>query len=365
MKITRLYVDRDVLDFPAVSAICARLDMPFQIVSDPKEVYDPITRSENPVDAGKTSLWLTRNKGKFVRPCPGTDYYTCCNYTILHIGTFCTMDCSYCILQSYFHPPVLQYFVNFEEMDKALDEVFASHQVKRIGTGEFTDSLIWETIYPYASTLISKFAKQSSAILELKTKTVNIDHLLGLTHHRKTILSWSLNTERVIKENERKTSSLNARLAAAARCVAAGYPVAFHFDPMVIYPGCEDDYRDVISRMFAAVSPEHIVWISMGTFRFMPALKPVIEKRFDASAIAYGEFIKGMDGKMRYFKPLRIRFYRAIIAHIRSIAPDVTVYFCMEDGEVWQQSFGFVPEEKGGLPAMLDNSAVRHCGLSD
>jgi len=365
LKITCLYVDRDVLDFPAVSAICARLDMPFQIVSDPKEVYDPVTRSESPVDAGKTSLWLTRNKGKFVRPCPGTDYYTCCNYTILHIGTFCTMDCSYCILQSYFHPPVLQYFVNFEEMDKALDEVFASHQVKRIGTGEFTDSLIWETIYPYAATLISKFAKQSSAILELKTKTVNIDHLLGLTHHRKTILSWSLNTEKVIKENERKTSSLNARLAAAARCVAAGYPVAFHFDPMVIYPGCENDYRDVISRMFAAVSPEHIVWISMGTFRFMPALKPVIEKRFDASAIVYGEFIKGMDGKMRYFKPLRIRFYRAIIAHIRSIAPDVTVYFCMEDGEVWQQSFGFVPEEKGGLPAMLDNSAVRHCGLTD
>lgn len=364
MKITRLYVDQDVLDFPAARAICARLDMPFQVVSDPKEVYDPVTRSESPVDAGKTSLWLTRNKGKFVRPCPGTDYYTCCNYTILHIGTFCTMDCSYCILQSYFHPPVLQYFVNFEEMDKALDEVFASHQVMRIGTGEFTDSLIWETIYPYAATLIEKFAGQSSAVLELKTKTVNIDHLLGLAHHRKTILSWSLNTESVIEENERKTSSLNARFAAAARCVAAGYPVAFHFDPMVIYPGCEDDYRDVISRLFAAVSPKHIVWISLGTFRFMPALKPVIEKRFDASAIVYGEFIKGMDGKMRYFKPLRIRFYRAIIAHIRSIAPDVTVYFCMEDGEVWQQSFGFMPEEKGGLPAMLDNSAVRHCGLS-
>ena len=365
MKITHLYVDQDVLDFPATIAICARLAVPVRIVSDPKQVYDPVTRSGSPVDTGKTSLWLTRNRGKFVRPCPGTEYYTCCDYTILHIGTFCTMDCSYCILQSYFHPPVLQYFVNHGDMDQSLDDVFARRQVMRIGTGEFTDSLIWETIYPYAASLIAKFSGQNSAVLELKTKTVNIDHLLGVSHHRKTILSWSLNTETVIKTNERQTAGLNARLKAAAKCVAAGYPVAFHFDPMVIYPGCEDDYREVISRLFATISPDRIVWISLGTFRFMPSLKPVIEKRFHQSTIVYGEFIRGMDGKMRYFKPLRIRFYRAIIAHIRSIAPDVTVYFCMEDDEVWYRSFGFTPREHGGLPRMLDSSAIKHCGLTN
>ncbi|MDA8403032.1 MAG: DNA photolyase [Desulfobacteraceae bacterium] len=364
MKITHLYIDQEALEFPATSAICASLAISPQVISDSKQVYDPIIQSESPVDAGKTSLWLTRNRGKFVRPCPGTEYYTCCDYTILHIGTFCTMDCSYCILQSYFHPPVLQYFVNHADMDQALDDVFARCQVMRIGTGEFTDSLIWESIYPHAATLIKKFAGQCGAVLELKTKTVDINHLLGVGHNRKTILSWSLNTETMIKANERRTSTLNARLNAAAKCVAAGYPVAFHFDPMVIYPGCEDDYRDVISRLFAAVSPDQIVWISLGTFRFMPALKPVIEKRFDQSTIVYGEFIRGMDGKMRYFKPLRIRFYRAIIAHIRRIAPNVTAYFCMEDDEVWHRSFGFTPAEKGGLPRMLDESAIRHCGLT-
>lgn len=364
MKITRLYIDPDALEYPATRDICARLDVPFEVIQDPRQVYDAIIHSESPVDTAKTVLWLTRNKGKFIRPCPGTEHYTCCDYTILHIGTFCTMDCSYCILQSYFHPPVLQYFVNQEEMDQALDAVFASRQLLRIGTGEFTDSLIWETIHPYAARLISKFANQDSAVLELKTKTVNIDHLLDVGHNRKTILSWSLNTEAVIKANERHTAGPNARLKAAAKCGAAGYPLAFHFDPMVIYPGCEEDYREVFSRLFAAISPEQIVWISLGTFRFMPALKPVIEKRFPSSTIVYGEFIKGMDGKMRYFKPLRIAFYRKIIDHIRSIAPKVCVYFCMEDEEVWRQSFGFTPAEKGGLPRMLDASAVEHCGLT-
>jgi spore photoproduct lyase len=106
-----------------------------------------------------------------------------------------------------------------------------------------------------------------------------------------------------------------------------------------------------------------VVWISLGTFRFMPDLKPIIQDRFPESKIVYGEFINGLDGKMRYFKPLRIALYRRIIRCIQEIAPAVTVYFCMEDDEVWQKTFGFIPSEKGGLENMLDQSAIAHCGL--
>ena len=81
----------------------------------------------------------------------------------------------------------------------ALDGFFKQMKVMRIGTGEFTDSLIWEEIYPFSGNLISKFADQSHAVLELKTKTTNIENLLALPHNRKTILAWSLNTERIIK----------------------------------------------------------------------------------------------------------------------------------------------------------------------
>jgi spore photoproduct lyase len=66
---------------------------------------------------------------------------------------------------------------------------------------------------------------------------------------------------------------------------------------------------------------------------------------------------------MRYFKPLRIEIYKKMVEWIKEIAPDVLVYFCMEDDEVWGKSTGFIPEKYGGLPAMLDRSAVIHCGL--
>ena len=363
MKITDLYIDQEVLELRETKEICDRLKVSYRIVETPDEIFHSIATADAAVDQGKRTLFLTKNRGKFIRQCPGTDYYTCCNYKILHVGTFCTMDCSYCILQSYFHPPMLQFFVNHQDMNESLDRLFSQKELTRIGTGEFTDSLIWEEIYPLAAKLVTKFSRQSRAVLELKTKTVNIEQLLSLRHNRKTILSWSLNTEYVVKNEERRTAGIRTRLSAAAKCQEKGYPLAFHFDPLIIYPGCESDYQEVIKLLFSMISPENIVWISLGTFRFMPSLKPIVEQRFDRSKIVYGEFIKGMDGKMRYFKPLRIRFYQQIVSCIRAFAPDVTIYYCMEDDEVWMKTLGCRPSQYGGLPMMLDRSASRHCDV--
>jgi spore photoproduct lyase len=363
MSLKKIFIDQAVAADAQVLRICRRLNLPAETVAGAHEVYTAVAAAPDPVKRGKEVLFLTQNKGAFVKLCPGTRHYTCCDYAILHIGTFCSMDCAYCIMQSYFHPPVLQYFVNHDDLLSELDRLFARRRVCRIGTGEFTDSLIWENWTDISKILVSRFAVQDTVVLELKSKTTAIDNLKAYKHHRKTIISWSLNTPRVISRQERSTASLTARLQAAACCENWGYPLAFHFDPMVIYAGCEADYRAVVEQLFTCVSPDNVVWISLGTFRFPPALKTVIEERFPESDIIYGEFIPGLDGKMRYFKPLRIALYRKMAGWIREFAPNTTLYFCMEDDEVWRKSLGFIPADKGGLPRMLDESAVRHCGL--
>ncbi len=363
MKIQQLYINRDVADSSIVKEICSKIPVPARIVEHANLIYEILYQSQDPIALGKQCLYLTKNKGAFIRDCPGTTRYICCNYKILHMGTYCTMDCAYCILQSYFHPPLLQYFVNHEDLLSGLHELFSGKKIFRIGTGEFTDSLIWEEIFPVAQTFISEFSGQSYGVLELKTKTAHVEHLLGLSHQRKTILAWSLNSEKIIGKSEKGTARLRARFHAARKCEAHGYPLAFHFDPLVIYPGCEADYEHVVSELFHYVSPENIVWISLGSFRFMPELKWIIERRFPDSKIIYGEFITGLDGKMRYFKPLRIQLYKKIISSIRKFAPDVLIYFCMEDDDVWKKTLGFSPLDVGGLPRLLDESAAVHCSL--
>jgi spore photoproduct lyase len=364
VTIKTIFVDTTIQSHPETKRICRQFGCPTQPLEDPNALFRLINRASDPITAGKQLLYLTRNKGVFFKKCPGTREYICCDYQILHVASFCTMDCSYCILQTYFHPPVLQFFVNREDLDRELDDLFLrATNITRVGTGEFSDSLIWEPWTDLTDHLVRRFASQNKAVLELKTKTVNIQRLERLDHRRKTILAWSLNTPYVMKREERRTTSLDARLKAASRCEQWGYPLAFHFDPMVIYPGCEADYQQVVKMLFEKISPDNIVWISLGTFRYMPPLKSVIAQRFPSSTIAYGEFITGLDNKMRYFKPLRIALYRRMVDCIRKAAPDVTVYFCMEDDQVWQQTMGWAPRSDGGLGGVLDESAAKICGL--
>jgi spore photoproduct lyase len=358
-----LYIERAVKDLPVVKSICSQVNAQILTADDPHEMYRRISASPDPIQAGKDILYLCRNKGAFIRQCPGTRHYTCCGYKILHVGTFCHMDCAYCILQAYFHPPVLQYFVNHDEMLKELAALFQTNSICRIGTGEFTDSMIWELWTDLSEKLIPFFAGQQQAILELKTKTTAIERLRHLPHNRKTICSWSLNSPKVISSEERGTASLEARLKAASKCQSWGYPLAFHFDPMIIYEGCESDYMMVIEKLFSHILADNIAWISLGTFRFMPALKSIIQKRFPKSKIIYGEFVPGLDNKMRYFKPLRINLYKKVAAVIKSLAPEVLVYFCMEDEEVWHKALGYSPADRGGLPRILDERAAYLCQL--
>ena len=363
MTIDTLYIDTALKNDPVVDDLRQRIPVPVIWIQHAHQVYQHIHAGDDPIQRGKQALYLTQNRGAYIKNCPGTQSYHCCGYKILNIGAFCTMDCAYCILQTYFHPPVLQFYVNHDDLFSELQRELAAEKVRRIGTGEFTDSLIWEAWSGLNRDLIQFFAQQSCAVLELKTKTVAIQNLQGLSHKRKTIVAWSLNTPRVISNEERGTASLGARLRAATECARWGYPLAFHFDPLVIYSGCEEDYRQVIQRLFEAIAPHHIVWISLGTFRFMPQLKPVIEQRFRSSDIIYGEFIRGLDGKMRYFKPMRIALYRQVVEWIRNYAPEATIYFCMEDDEVWRKALGFVPSDRGGVARMLDQSARDNCGL--
>lgn len=364
MKLSRVFMDAELKPDKEVEYLLERIGISPEIVSDSRTVYEWINGSKDPVARAKKVLYITRNKGAVIRDCPGTSHYTCCDYTILHTGTFCTMDCAYCILQAYFHPPVLQYFAGFDTLSRELSRAFSRNRIFRMGTGEYTDSLIWEKISLGPKFLVEKFAGQSNSLLELKTKTVNVSSLLDLDHNRKTVLAWSVNTPKIIRTQERRTTSLKARLETAKLCQSKGYRIAFHFDPLVIYEGCEHDYKKVVDDIFSHVRPDSLVWISLGSFRFMPRLKSLIETRFPESAICYGEFILGLDNKMRYFKPLRIRLYREVIARIREYAPRTRVYFCMEDQEVWERCMGYFPEKKGELGHLLDQSAVEHCGLN-
>ena len=87
----------------------------------------------------------------------------------------------------------------------------------------------------------------------------------------------------------------------------------------------------------------------------MPQLKAISRQRFSASRIFTGEFVPGLDGKMRYFQPLRdVNVRPDGRIWLREYAPDIFIYLCMESPLVWRQALGFAPSSNADLKRMLD-----------
>lgn len=345
--IHRLIIEEGLKEYKISENVLKALPHPCPEYMEPQQI--------KLLEADSQTLILTRNKGKFLKPCPGTKEYLCCQYRFLNIGLNCPIDCTYCILQVYLNTDALVIYVNIEDMFTELaSELNENPSLIRIGTGELTDSLALDHLTGLNPLLIDFFSRQKQGYLELKTKSNHIEHILALDHHGQTIISWSLNPQLIIDAEERLATSLQARIMAAQKCQERGYKIGFHFDPIILYKGWKEDYESVIDMLFSNISPKSIAWISMGCFRFIPALKGIIQKKYPKSRIIYEEFIPGMDKKMRYPQIMRVKIYSTLARRIRKKAPNAFIYLCMESPEVWKEAIGIAPDNNTILKSWLD-----------
>ena len=337
----------------------------------PEFIADPSTAAASceyaavaPGEPDKRTLIITRNRGSFLRKCPGSKSTMCCGYHVLDWAANCPMDCEYCVLQTLLNNPVLILHANIDdllaEVDRAVDS--QPDRMFRIGTGEWTDSMALDHLTGFSKLLVPHLAAKPNAVLEIKTKTANVANLPGLDHRGRVVVSWSVNPPEIVGRFEHGTATLDERLTAARICAEAGYRIGFHFDPIIRHDGWRQGYADVVERVFEAIPPERVAWVSLGTLRFPKKLGPVVERRFPGSVLLLDEFVAGVDGKMHYFRPLRAELLRAVASAVRGRAPQVPLYLCMETQEVWREVFrgqtAAPAASVDDLVAMLDRAAA-------
>ena len=356
LKPKKIYIDSQVKDAPFTETILNNLPgVPREHIDDIRLAIEKILLTSDPIGEGKKHLLITKYKGRMLKPCPGTPRVICCHYQILNPVVGCPLDCTYCALQMYFNNPLITIYANMSDLMREMDERLQKKTgwLLRIGTGELTDSLELDHITGMSRLLIPYFADKNDALFELKTKSNRINDLLDLNHGGKTVIAWSVNPQNIIDTEEMGCASLEERIQAALKCQEAGYKLAFHFDPLIYYHDWEEEYRNVVDMIFTHIDPKNIVWISLGTFRYPPSLKPIIRDRFPQSKIIYEEFVPGQDGKMRYLKPIRVEMYSKVLSQIRSHDQNVFVYLCMESTDVWQKVFSWTLKSSAGLAKMF------------
>jgi len=301
---------------------------------------------------GKKTLMLghTSSFVGFYDGCPDSFAdYTCKNkntfsnvhcfpyYKLVPLSNGCPYYCTYCYLAYVYRKfsPFIKINVNYETMFKQIRKPLkASQGSVCFNMGEMLDSLALDHITNLTKILVPFFADFKNAYLMLLTKSNNIDNLISIEPNKQTIVSWSLNTQKMIDSFEPGTANLDERINSASLCQKHGYQIRFRIDPGIIYPGWQDDYADIIKKVISKTVPQNI---TLGMLRLLPGHFSLIKQSYGNRGRSLCDFpltVPASDGKLRFQPDLRIQFYAFLIDTFRSFDKNLSIGLCRETPDV-------------------------------
>jgi len=222
----------------------------------------------------------------------------------------------------------------------------------------YTDTITLEPEFGASEIMVDLFANWPNRYLLLYTKSDNVDHLLGLDHRGKTLISWSLGSKTVAQLIEKRTPPMEERLVAIEKCEAAGYPVRVRISPICPVRNWRSEYAELIEQLLDRVHPEVI---SVDVIGWMTAAQ--MKDAIDTDLYA-DEYRAEVDrqvredirirGKHMFPHEMRAEILRFVIEEIHRRNPDQAVSLCNETADMWR--------EIGSLTGMTPGHYVCCCG---
>lgn len=328
-----VYVENRIKEHERVQAILNKLGKNPLII----ERYDEIWgRSKKPYLHKRDSLnlFLARKEGQLLKPAP--DAYGSAgepHYYFIHAYN-CIYECQYCYLQGYFNSPDIVLFINHEEIISEMEKVLKSHSGTKVWfhAGEFSDSLALTHLTGELALYYEFCQRNPDAIIELRTKSVNIKELEKLSPLPNFIVSFSLSPETMAKKVDLKTPGTASRLRAMKTLKESGWTLGAHFDPIVYEDEFITRYEKLLSDMNDSGLTPNLAYLSLGVVRFTKDVYREMERNYPDSLIHTGPMVKSFDGKVRYHRPMRMWMMNKIKElSIQHQVKKERIYLCMEE----------------------------------
>ncbi len=282
---------------------------------------------------------VSRPEAKILGACPVASEKTlCCNLQTLDAVRNCGLDCTYCSIQSFYSGNEVLIDVDFGK--KLLNMPLDPDKLYHIGTGQSSDSLMWGNKEGILDDLFSFATQNKNVILELKTKSPNVDYLLKTDYPKNILATWSLNTPTIIDNEEHRTAKLNSRINAARKIADKNRLVGFHFHPMIHYDNYKMDYKEVADQILATFSPDEVALVSLGTITFTKKVIKEIRTRNMKSKILQMPF-EEIAGKFSYPDTIKEEMFSYLYECLKPWHGKVFFYLCMEPAHLWPKVFGY------------------------
>ena len=189
------------------------------------------------------------------------------NYYFSHLLN-CPFDCRYCFLQGMFSSANYVWFVNYEDFEKEITTVCSAHNdVVHLFSGYDCDSLAMEPLTRFAEHFVDTVKDIENAVLELRTKSIQIRSLLSRPAHDHCVVAMSLAPEEIASSIEHDTPSLSERLKALRKLQGHGWPIGLRFDPLIGIPNYPAVYQQFFEHIFATLDAESIHSVTIGELR--------------------------------------------------------------------------------------------------
>jgi spore photoproduct lyase len=263
----------------------------------------------------------------------------CAKFYKLTAYNNCNFWCEYCYLYLTFrNMPISTHFVNYDKLFREIisfDRSNVPDILRVLNLGELCDPLAVEDVTGFAEELIPFVTEETyKTRLLFLTKSDNVDSLLNLEHGDRSIISFSVNTNKVFQQLEHRTASPEARLMAAKKLQQAGYEIRLRIDPVILYSTWKKDYVALVEKIFVYVKPERI---TIGEYRPSKGLVSHISPRFpDSPLLKIHSGLVNEGPKLRYPEEHRLAMFRAIINAIKKHDKRVKIALCKEDVKIWK-----------------------------
>ncbi|TEB17232.1 Spore photoproduct lyase [Pelotomaculum sp. FP] len=265
------------------------------------------TRAEGFVE-GKRTLVVGVRRTKSFETCRPSAHFQ------LPLATSCPGRCEYCYLMTNLgRKPYVRIYVNVDEiLAGARGYIEQKKPEVTVFEGAATSDPV--PVEPYAGLLaraIAFFGAQEYGRFRFVTKFTDIDSLLEIPHQGHTRFRFSLNTESIIRQYEHGTPVLAARLSAANKVAAAGYPLGFLVAPIIISGDWREDYRAMFESAAAALGgcPPGLTF-ELITHRFTRRAKGTIQEVYPGTSLDLDEeartFKYGQFGYGKYVYPAEL-----------------------------------------------------------
>ncbi|MCX5774368.1 MAG: hypothetical protein NTX05_07155 [Fusobacteria bacterium] len=147
-------------------------------------------------------------------------------------------------------------------------------------------------------------------------------------------VAFTFSPQEIVKKYELKTASFEERLESAIKLQRAGFKIGLRLDPLIYCDDFDAVYSTMIERLFTELDLTKVSNIGIGSLRYRKGLKAEVLKTHSTD-LFLKNFVIGVDGKERYFKPIRLKMYQFIIGRIRRFG-EFEIYLGMESDYIWQ-----------------------------